>query len=247
MSDRPKVQISCAGPWSNHFGVCIVDLVLATLNAHAGGVPAVEQLWVNHRMGSILPQLRHQAVRDAQKREATHLLFVDSDQTFPSTTVIQLLSHRLSVVGCNVATKSFPANPTARKKGSTPTGELVFTSERSPALEKVWRLGFGIMLIELSVFAKLAPPWFGITYRPEVDDYQGEDWYFCERLEEAGIGLYVDHIVSLNVGHVGDHTYTHEECLPPGGARDTLIPDLMDALKEAHTKRIKQKEVALAG
>jgi hypothetical protein len=49
-----------------------------------------------------------------------------------------------------------------------------------------------------------------MTYKPEVDAYQGEDWNMCEALEKAGVPIYVDHDLSKRIGHVGTFKYTHE-------------------------------------
>jgi hypothetical protein len=66
------------------------------------------------------------------------------------------------------------------------------------------------MLVELRVFENIPEPWFPIKWNPELQDYTGEDWAFCEQLEERGIPIYVDMQLSKHIGHVGAFTYEHK-------------------------------------
>lgn len=170
--------------------------------------------------GSILPQLRHKIVLQALESRATHLLFIDTDQSFPPDTFSRLYKWRKPVVACNIATKCFPSAPTARKKGGGPTGELVRTTASSRGLEKVWRVGTGVMLVDMMVFKKIPPPWFMNEYLPfDIDgqtvyNYGGEDWYFCKLLERADIPIFIDHELSYQIGHHGNCKYDHDLVLP---------------------------------
>jgi hypothetical protein len=65
------------------------------------------------------------------------------------------------------------------------------------------------MLIDVEVFKQIPKPWFMLDYMPEIDDFVGEDWYFCSLLEKAGIPIYVDHDASKRVGHIGPFTFDH--------------------------------------
>lgn len=185
--------------------VSLVGLVIDF--AERGNPGDCHQLGLVVQTGSILPQLRHRIVRRAMDLDATHILFIDSDQSFPPHTLRQLLSHRLPVVGCNIATKVIPPTTTARYKSDVSRAGVPVPPSSEGGVEKVWRLGMGLMLVEMDVFRRVEPPWFQVIYRPEVDDYEGEDWFFCSRLEEHGIGIYVDNDLSLEVGHWGELKY----------------------------------------
>ena len=159
--------------------------------------------------GSIISRQRMQIVKEAIAGDYTHILFVDSDQTFPRDTIHRLLAHDKDVVGCNIATKQIPASPTARKKGGSIGGEPVYTDPDSDRLEAVWRLGCGIMLIRVPVFKKVGLGCFEIRWEPEIQDYRGEDWSMCQAFEAAGYKIWVDHKLSDEVKHVGDYEYDH--------------------------------------
>ena len=166
-----------------------------------------QALMFKNKRGSILPQLRQQMVKEVLEQGVTHILFIDSDQCFDPDILHRLLAWEKPIVACNVATKSFPTHPTARLEGH----QVVYTTPTSPACKPVWRVGCGIMLVEAWVFSRLEKPWFDLTWLPEVEDFQGEDWYFCQKAQAAGIEVCVDHRASIAVGHVGDYVYTHKD------------------------------------
>ena len=108
-----------------------------------------------------------------------------------------------------MAIKQIPSCPTARYapiNGNMPVP--VFTKPDSVELEQVWRVGTGVMLIDLAIISRLQQPWFKVSWGDENDQY-GEDWWFCSKVEEAGIPIWVDHDLSWQVGHLGPFEYQH--------------------------------------
>jgi len=161
--------------------------------------------------------MRQDMVSTALKNDATHLLFIDSDQTFPRDTAHRLLAHKKQVVACNIATKMIPSTPTARFKGATRAGVPVYTTAASPPLEQVWRVGTGIMMIDLNIFKRdklKRPPWFTQHWNEDLNSYVGEDWAFCEAMEKAGVKIYIDNALSMEIGHVGTLEYRHDLVVP---------------------------------
>lgn len=207
-----------SGPsWPADFGLCLMNQVLALLQQPVRGYGQT-QLKVINRRASLLPKLRQEICDSALKAGLEWLVFIDSDQTFPESTVHRLIQKQFPVIGCNIATKSLPASSTARNQpvDDWPGGVPVYTLPTSKGVEKVWRLGCGVMCIHLPILQKIPKPWFQIEYRLRetskgpLEDYVGEDWYFCEKLEAAGIPIYVDHDLSKEIGHVGSFTFGHE-------------------------------------
>src|SRR6185295_11500380 len=100
--------------------------------------------------------------------------------------------------------------PTARQRGPMPQGIPVFSRGKT-GLEKVWRVGSGILLIDLALVRDIPKPWFEVRWSDKHNQFVGEDWYFLKKLEEAGHGdFYVDHDLSNSVEHVGDFSYGHQ-------------------------------------
>ena len=200
---RIFIGIPSGGEWKADFGLCLANMCMATLK-HGD-----KEVTVCSSRGSMLGKQRHELVMEARKWGATHLFFLDSDMVFPEDTLDQLLFWEKPLVGGNYSTKTIPGMPTTRKwTGSR--WEFVFTDQNSEDLEEVHRLPTGVMLIEMGVFEKLQQPWFSFPWCGEEDTYQGEDWTFCERVEAAGIPMYVDHNVSQELGHVGNFTFKNK-------------------------------------
>lgn len=197
------------GVWTSGYGMCLTNLMGYLMSTPVPGFRE-QKMQPLVQKGSILPRSRGKIVQKALKEGCTHLLWIDTDQTYPKETAHILLQHQKFVVGCNIATKEIPANPTARQKSDQFWGKPVYTDPDSPPLERVWRLGTGIMLVDMRVFQKIGPGCFEIRWKPEIEDYQGEDWSMCEAIEAAGYEIWVDHRLSDRIGHLGEYEYKHD-------------------------------------
>ncbi|MBI1275378.1 hypothetical protein GC177_05335 [bacterium] len=197
------ICIPTRGQWEADFGQSLAMAVLAFATTLPEGLQASIKLFNHH--GSILPTQRTEMVREALASECTHVLFLDDDMGFPMETIIRLLAHDLPVVAANCATKCLPPLPTARYAD----GSSCYTRQGSQGLEPVAVVGTGILLAKADVFRAIAEPWFTIGWNAETGRYTGEDWFFCQRLAEHGIPIYVDHDVSREVRHCGRLDYVH--------------------------------------
>lgn len=195
--------------WLAQFGVDLGSLMVKFYMQRVPGYGSQELRVANVR-SSILPKNRMDIMNLARKADVDYLLFLDSDHTFPSDLLHQLLIHELPVVAANCVTKQIPAQTTARHQlENDARGEPVYTDQKLH-LEQVWRVGTGVMLIRKDVLQKIPNSAWAMKYLPEADTFQGEDWTFCQACEEAGIPIYVDHKVSREVGHIGNLTFTHD-------------------------------------
>src|SRR4051812_43515959 len=61
-----------------------------------------------HCKGSIVAVVRNQCAAAAQMIKATHLLFLDSDMTFPLDVLKRLLAHNKDVVGATYSRRAPP-------------------------------------------------------------------------------------------------------------------------------------------
>ena len=204
--------------WTADFGLSVAMMCLAIQKHPFKGYQGTG-LEIMNKRSSLLPQLRQTLVQDAIKRGHTHILFIDSDQAFPPQLAHMLARWHKPVVGCNIATKSQEKSiPTARyapKINEWWGGHQVF-SHGKKGIEQVWRLGFGVMMIDLSIFKTIPKPWFGVRYLPEpIDDFIGEDWFFCEVMDEHKIPILVDHEASLLIDHIGSWRFGWDGIEPP--------------------------------
>lgn len=205
------IGVPSGDQWDREFGLSLATLTAVLANSRDPEVT----FHIANSKGSILPELRHNIVEGALQAQATHILWIDSDQKFPHDTFHRLYKWKKPMVGCNVATKKFPSSPTARLKDETDYGKPLFTTDKTFGLREVWRLGFGVMLCETRVFRRISPPWFQISWLPGYSRYQGEDWEFCRLCEKHDIPVYVDQGLSYEIGHAGRCVYDHKLVLGP--------------------------------
>lgn len=197
------IGIPSGSSWSARFAMSVPSIMLDLVKRGVG-------VRIHNKRGSILPQLREQLVEMAiDHGDMTHILFLDSDMVLQPSVGWDMLRHSVDVVACNCSTKGTHQNPTARDEGN----ELVYTEAGAVGLREVWRVGTGVMAIKLSVFDKIEKPWFPIQWSPEQNNYIGEDWSFCEKLQAAGIPIYIDQAASRGVGHEGTFVYGHDGVL----------------------------------
>ena len=214
MSDtdlRIVVVVPSGTHWLADFGASLLSMMGYFMNNPVKGMRTHEFRLVNIK-GSILSTSRLNGIKAAKAMDASHLLFIVSDHTFPPDMLNQLLSWKKDVVAANCVTKSIPACTTARSFSATdPQGDIVYSDEKMVHnLERVWRVGTGVMLISKRAYNQIPHDCFTIKYMPEADVYQGEDWTMCEAMDKLGIPIYVDHKLSREVGHLGILNFTHD-------------------------------------
>jgi hypothetical protein len=197
------------------FWISVINLYQYMMKVRVPGYENQTMALLNRR-SSIIAKSRQELVQDAIKQNCSHVLFIDDDQIFPPNIAHRLAKWNKSVIGCNIATKaqgnSIPTARSAPAAGEWYGGHVV-TSKGKKGIEKVWRLGFGVMMIDLEVFKGLPFPWFNNEWRDDVQDFCGEDWFFIELMEKRGIPIWIDHGLSCEVGHVGRWIYDHEGCV----------------------------------
>lgn len=214
MTNYDKLDVAVIVPsmttWHAEFGMSLISMLLHFQNTQVGEA-RIQSVRVINKRGSILPNLRLAGLKDAKAIDATHILWLDSDHEFPSTLLNDLLKHKKDVVAANCAIKAMPSMPTARAfNPEDPKGDPVYTDWNSHGLEKVWRIGTGIMLMSKRAYMQVPHSAFGMIYNESSDSYRGEDWGLCEALEKTGCPIFIDHDVSNACSHIGNFKYTHD-------------------------------------
>lgn len=161
--------------------------------------------WSSVTMGFIQSTYVHvgrEAVLDgAIRRQATHVLWIDTDMAFPPETAIRLASHGLPIVAANCVMRDPRLICTAQREG-----KRVQTDRGSTGLEAVDAVGLAVMLMRTDVVLALPKPWFTHGHHESGLDI-GEDLMFCRALRAVGHEIYIDHDLSKEIGHIGQHTY----------------------------------------
>lgn len=202
MSQKPRIAlcVPSRGEWKACTARCYAAMCMKFAAEYVGtGQADVIQL---QDMGTLLPFMRESLVKAARQAGATHILWIDDDMTFPPDALERLLNHGVPIVGAGYSQRRPPCRPTTMKQGV-----WVYTDEDKTGLEAVSFLGMGLMLTEVSVFENITEPFFDLQ-RIEGGSWIGEDVYFCLKARhELSIDVFIDHDLTKEVGHVGEHVY----------------------------------------
>jgi hypothetical protein len=153
---------------------------------------------------------RNAVANEALDWGADHLLWIDADTQFPAQGLVSLLSHGLSVVGCNYPTRTHPPGPTAFIQQPEGYAAIFTTPQIAEAhpLQEVSHMGLAFLLISAAALSKVGTPIF--QPKPGHAMFLGEDEYLFERLRAAGETAFIDQILSLEIGHIGDYAYSNQ-------------------------------------
>jgi hypothetical protein len=184
-------------------------LSLAMMAFRIGQSPPPDLEWygMEWRSSSNLPEQRHELAKRALKlRNATHILWVDSDMGFPPDSLHRLLAHDLDIVGANYPRRVRPYWSSA----SDLDGKVLDPS--SVGLQEVGVIGFGLVLTKRCVFeAEYEMPLFA---HHDEGGYCTEDVAFCRKVRKTGFKVWVDHDLSRDVRHVGSLALTYDDMEP---------------------------------
>lgn len=168
---------------------------------------------VFYNMSTLLPAQRETLVTSARSWAATHILWLDSDVSFPFYTAYKLLDHNEPVVAGNYATRQIPHKTVAYKQLGGDWSNFLKHNKDTPLtkeLIQVEGIGMGCMLTKITVFDNISKPYFPITWMPEAEDYLGEDINFCKALTDKGYKIFVDDILSRQLTHLGTFAFGHD-------------------------------------
>lgn len=193
MSPRVLIAVPCLDMVAADFAFALSRLVLH------GGCSAT----VIDCRGSDIVGARNTAARmaldgDANGEAFTHLLFLDSDMSFPADTLARLLASGKPVIGATYVRRCAPYNLLGAFEGSVPSTGVI------EALE----MPTGCLLINVAVLRKLSWPWFAFEYGENAGERIGEDIWFCRKVREAGVKIWADMDLTKEMVHCGMKGYT---------------------------------------
>ena len=160
-------------------------------------------------MGTLIFDQRNSIVETAIKEKCDYVMFIDGDMRFPKDTLTRLLKHNKDIIGVNATTRSEPVKPTAKNFQIGEDGKVswfpIYSKERK-GIEIVDGIGCGVVLVKIEVFKKMEMPYYFFeTLQKKA--VLGEDIYFCIKAKDAGFDTWVDHDLSMQIGHVGSYIY----------------------------------------
>ena len=211
----PRVAISFPSSDMVH-----ADFALA-LAGLCNSTQPIETSLVNNK-SSIVAMARNNGVKCAQDMHADFILFLDSDMTFPRSTLHRLLAHRKDIVGATYI------------KRVPPFSLLGAVYDREQAVDergliRMRHMPTGCLLIRMTVFEKLSAPHFRFLTNEATGEIHGEDYVFCDRAHEAGFEVWCDAALSLELGHIGQRIFRFTE----DGDRSAALAVVKEAAPQA--------------
>lgn len=210
MSDlRVAVAVVSDGTWRAETGACLAHLVQSFYEAKYER--GTRDIRVIPAWSEVKPEARNRALHAAFQWDASHLLWVAPDVTFPPWTLNQFLNHNLPVVAANTVGPTLPARQTAYVEDDEIgiAGPLV-TEEDERGLIEARHAAFDLMLTDIRVYESLSLPMFEPEALPPNNLHYREDYaVFCDQLAAAGIKVFVDQQISWRVDKIGAVVYTH--------------------------------------
>lgn len=195
--DSTKIKppmIAVAMPSNDHI-YSLTAVCLSTMLVHSAKMGF--GLSTINPQSSTIELGRCNAVQAAKEANADYLLFLDSDMTFPATTLKRLFAHQKMVVGCDAARRRPPHTPVI---GKTLKGKKF--NYRKGGVVPVAGVGMAVTLINMKVFNMMETPYFETSYTAQKK-FVSEDLCFCNKLRDIGHDIYCDLALSLEIGHLG--------------------------------------------
>lgn len=163
-----------------------------------------QKVTLHYNMGSEVTMQRQQLVEEALQTNCTHILWLDSDMTFPTHTLQALLSHDKDIIACNYSTRVPPHRPVAFKSEN----DLDARISNGTGIQKIFAVGMGCMLVKRKVYEEMKKPFFSITWNDNYTNLVGEDIYFCTKAKEHGYEVWLDNDLSNSITHIGTRSFT---------------------------------------
>jgi len=193
LSEQVVICVPTNGLVHAEFTFCLINAIRYT---EAQGIPVV----VDMDAGTVLSNQRQVLLDTAiSKHRADHIMWFDSDMTFPEDTIVRLLEHKKDVVCATYSKRVPPFHPTAFY--NIDPVEPVDTSSRE--LIRINYTGMGCLLLKAAIIDHMPSPHFPLVWHPPTSTWQGEDMGFCQLLTSNDIEIWCDLDLSHSVGHLG--------------------------------------------
>jgi hypothetical protein len=193
LSEQVVICVPTNGLVHALFSYCLINAIRYT---EQQGIPVVLEM----DAGTVLSNQR-QALSDSaiDKHQAEHIMWIDSDMTFPEDVIIRLLEHKKRAVCATYSKRVEPFHATAFY--SIDPVEPVDTTGHG--LVPIRYSGMGCMLIKTSVIDDIPSPHYPLKWHAPSSTWHGEDMGFCDLLHANDVKLFCDLDLSREIGHLG--------------------------------------------
>jgi hypothetical protein len=197
LSEQVVVCVPTNGMVHAMFTYCLVNAIRYT---EAKGIPVVLEMDAGTVLSNQRQVLSDSAIDDYK---AQHIMWFDSDMTFPEDVIVRLLEHKKQVVCATYSKRVPPFHPTAFY--NIDPVEPVDTEGHG--LVSVKYSGMGCMLVEASVLDSMPSPHYPLKWHAPSSTWHGEDMGFCDLLHHNDIKIFCDLDLSQEIGHLGQQEF----------------------------------------
>jgi hypothetical protein len=194
--DKPKIAICIP---SSDIWKAAMGMSLAVMMYKLGSIDIMSGLY--NEQASDIPVGRNGLVKQARSGGATHIMWIDSDQTFPADGLERLLAHDKDVSGCFYSSRT----PPWRIVGQLANEAAWDIGGIAPAIQ----MPGGFVLVKMSVYDKIGAipyeEWFDPKEVSTVNPlgFISDDTVFTRRAMKVGCEVWCDIDLSKEIGHVG--------------------------------------------
>jgi len=193
--------------------------------------------------GTYLADGRNSLAMAARRAGVKWLCMVDDDMLAPDNILYRLLtlasSHEIPVLGTNYVSHSqFGPKPVTQivegEFASEAQCRIEIAKARKGELSKVYSIGTGITVFNIEALTALNE--YSSNETGWFDEYPGigEDLSFCKRCHKAGLDIYCDFGLPLDVMHAGTYFYSMADYMgyPPMWKRTKqMVPEYLRDLR----------------
>jgi len=185
------VIASTTKAYPSKFVECLSNMIAHFQHSDFNGEHSIK---VFTTYGHVLPEIRHRLIGDAISWEATHVLMLAPELTFPEDSIHKMLARGRGIVGVNYlvdfSTRKFAAY---RESGS------IVPDARLPETEEVEGVSLGMCLFNMPVFEILDIPFFKYEQIGDTPAFYEDHVAFWEQVKMKKIPCVIDHQLSQEV------------------------------------------------
>jgi hypothetical protein len=197
LSEQVVICVPTNGMVHAMFTFCLINAIRYT---ELQGIPVI----LDMDAGTVLSNQRQVLLDTALfNHDADHIMWFDSDMTFPEDVIVRLLAHKKNVVCATYSKRVPPFHPTAFN--NIDPVEPVDTTGHG--LATVRYTGFGCVLMKAAAIKDIPSPNFPLKWHAASNTWHGEDMGFCDLLHERNIKIHCDLDLSREIGHLGQQEF----------------------------------------
>ena len=182
---------SCSGLWPAKFGESLSNMVTYFQGSHFEGDHEIK---VFSFCGKVMPEIRHHLIGEAIAWEATHVLMLQPELTFPVNSLHQLLARGRGIIGVNYLTNIIKNDYAAYRKSGT-----VQPDPKGPEIEEVDGVVPGMVLFAIPVFDILEIPFFFHKQIGDTPGFTDDHVEFWKQVKKNKIPCVIDHKLSQEI------------------------------------------------